>query len=58
MGLPQLTTVWEATLIDAGAVDYVILAIYFAFVLGIGFLAKSQVSESLDFFLSGRSLPA
>ena len=47
-----------ATIIDASAVDYLILFIYFAFVLGIGFLAKSQVSESLDFFLSGRSLPA
>ena len=46
------------TIIDAGAVDYVILAIYFAFVLGIGLLAKRQVSDSLDFFLSGRSLPA
>ncbi len=47
-----------ATIIDASFVDYLILTIYFAFVLGIGFLAKSQVSESLDFFLSGRSLPA
>ncbi len=47
-----------ATIIDASAVDYLILVIYFVVVLGIGFLAKSQVSESLDFFLSGRSLPA
>jgi SSS family solute:Na+ symporter len=47
-----------ATIIDASFVDYLILVIYFAFVLGIGFLARSQVSESLDFFLSGRSLPA
>jgi SSS family solute:Na+ symporter len=47
-----------ATIIDASFVDYLILFIYFAFVLGIGFLAKSQVSESLDVFLSGRSLPA
>jgi SSS family solute:Na+ symporter len=47
-----------ATLIDASFIDYLILVIYFAFVLGIGFMAKSQVSESMDFFLSGRSLPA
>jgi SSS family solute:Na+ symporter len=47
-----------ATIIDASAVDYVILFIYFAFVLGIGLLARTQVSESIDFFLSGRSLPA
>ena len=57
MGFAQLTTVW-ATLIDVGAVDYAILAVYFAFVLGIGFMAKARVSESIDFFLSGRSLPA
>jgi solute:Na+ symporter, SSS family len=54
---PQIFAL-ASTLIDASAIDYLILAIYFAFVLGIGFLAKSQVSESLDFFLSGRSLPA
>ncbi|WP_206051660.1 sodium:solute symporter family protein [Nocardioides ferulae] len=46
------------TLIDASAVDYLIVAIYFAFVLGIGVMARRQVSESIDFFLSGRSLPA
>ena len=38
--------------------DYLIVALYFVFVLGIGLLAKRAVSSSLDFFLSGRSLPA
>jgi SSS family solute:Na+ symporter len=47
-----------ATLIDANAVDYLILVIYFVFVLGIGFMARRSVSDSIDFFLSGRSLPA
>ncbi|WP_208543096.1 sodium:solute symporter family protein [Nocardioides euryhalodurans] len=46
------------TLIDARLVDYAILATYFAFVLGIGILARRHVSDSVDFFLSGRSLPA
>ncbi len=46
------------TLIDATPVDYVILIIYFGFVLGIGLLARRSVSDSIDFFLSGRSLPA
>ena len=46
------------TLIQANAVDFLILAIYFGFVLGIGFIARRQVSDSVDFFLSGRSLPA
>ncbi|WP_433264471.1 sodium:solute symporter family protein [Actinosynnema sp. CS-041913] len=44
--------------LDAGPLDYALLAIYFAFVLGIGFLARRSVSSSLDFLLSGRSLPA
>jgi SSS family solute:Na+ symporter len=39
-------------------VDYVILAIYFAVVLGIGFIARLSIKTDLDFFLSGRSLPA
>jgi solute:Na+ symporter, SSS family len=54
---PQLTVMAE-TLIDADVVDYAILALYFGFVLGIGILARRHVSDSVDFFLSGRSLPA
>lgn len=46
------------TLIDANAIDYLVIAIYFAFVLGIGVMASRRVSDSVDFFLSGRSLPA
>ncbi|KQO37241.1 sodium:solute symporter family protein [Aeromicrobium sp. Leaf291] len=44
--------------LDADFFDYTIVAIYFAVVLGIGVLARRQVSTSIDFFLSGRSLPA
>ncbi|GAB3493210.1 sodium:solute symporter family protein [Nocardiopsis coralliicola] len=44
--------------LDAAAVDYALLALYFVFVLGVGFMARRSVSNSLDFFLSGRSLPA
>jgi len=46
------------TLIDANWLDYLLVAIYFGFVLGIGFMARRSVSDSIDFFLSGRSLPA
>ncbi len=46
------------TIISASFVDYLIVGIYFAVVLGIGVLARRQVSDSIDFFLSGRSLPA
>ena len=44
--------------LDANWVDYLLIALYFCFVLGIGILAKRSVSSSIDFFLSGRSLPA
>jgi solute:Na+ symporter, SSS family len=44
--------------IDASAVDYLLIALYFVFVLGIGLTARASVSSSIDFFLSGRSLPA
>src|ERR1700710_2045980 len=37
---------------------YLIVALYFVFVIGIGIMAKRSVSSSIDFFLSGRSLPA
>ena len=46
------------TLIDANWLDYLLVAIYFGFVLGIGVMARRSVSDSIDFFLSGRSLPA
>src|SRR5215210_7853881 len=42
---------------DASALDYVIIAIYFVTVLGVGFLARRLVKTDLDFFLSG-ALPA
>ena len=51
-------TVQASTIIDANAVDYLIVFLYFAVVLGIGLLARRRISDSLDFFLSGRSLPA
>src|SRR6476469_1887383 len=47
-----------STIISASAVDYLIVLLYFAVVLSIGVLARRQVSDSIDFFLSGRSLPA
>ncbi len=57
-GMPAAALPTAETLIDASAVDYLILLVYFAFVLGIGVIARRSVSDSVDFFLSGRSLPA
>ena len=38
-------------------VDYLIFAVYFVFVLGIGWVLKRKVSTSEDFLTSGRSVP-
>lgn len=46
------------TRIHLTAVDFAILAIYFIFVLGIGYFLKRRMRGSTDFFLSGRAIPA
>lgn len=59
MEVSRLHVLADANLrLDASPIDYVLLAFYFALVLGIGYMARRSVSSSLDFFLSGRSLPA
>src|SRR5437868_14552879 len=40
------------------SIDYAVMLIYLAFVLGIGFVLKRVTRSSTDFFLSGRSMPA
>jgi len=44
--------------LDTNWLDYTILLTYFVVVLGVGFAAKRYIHTSLDYFLSGRSLPA
>ncbi|KTR21064.1 MULTISPECIES: sodium:solute symporter family protein [Curtobacterium] len=44
--------------LELGWVDYLMIIVYFAVVIGIGFTARRQVRTSMDFFLSGRSMPA
>ncbi|MEH0936361.1 sodium:solute symporter family protein [Micromonospora psammae] len=44
--------------LNMNALDYGILALYFVTVLGVGFAARRAIKTSVDFFLSGRSLPA
>jgi solute:Na+ symporter, SSS family len=44
--------------IHLGRVDYLILLVYFAFVIGIGFVIRRFTRSSSDFLSSGRSLPA
>src|ERR1700755_2653325 len=40
------------------AIDWLIMAVYLVFVLGIGFWLRRSIRTSTDFFLSGRSIPA
>src|SRR5438045_2810307 len=44
--------------IRLGVIDGAILIVYFAFVLGVGFVLKRYMRTSTDFFLSGRLIPA
>src|SRR5579885_662515 len=39
-------------------IDWVIMLVYFASVLGIGFVLRRRVKTSTDFFLAGRAIPA
>jgi solute:Na+ symporter, SSS family len=44
--------------LDTTWLDYLLVVFYFVLVLGIGVLARRSIASSLDFLLSGRSLPA
>ena len=48
----------SSVLLQLATVDYLILAIYFAFVIGIGWVIRRYMKTSSDYFESGRSLPA
>jgi SSS family solute:Na+ symporter len=60
--VPLLATVGEGgthdVLLKLAGVDYLILGIYFAFVIAIGWVLRKYLKTSKDFFESGRSLPA
>ncbi|GGV38759.1 sodium:solute symporter family protein [Streptomyces spectabilis] len=58
MQAPPTHTLAEGLRLPVNGLDYTLLALYFVVVLGIGFAARRSVRTSLDFFLSGRSLPA
>src|SRR5260370_27946038 len=48
---------WKEPLRMTG-IDWLILGLYFAFVLGIGVALKGSMKTSTDFFLAGRAIPA
>ena len=44
--------------ISLSLIDYAVIVIYFAFVIGVGWALKRSMRGSADFLTSGRSLPA
>src|SRR5690349_7554751 len=48
----------NAVRLNPNLLDYASVVVYSAVVLGIGFVARRYIKTSLDYFLSGRSLPA
>jgi SSS family solute:Na+ symporter len=48
----------DSARLPVNGLDYAILAVYFAVVVGIGVMARRAIATSEDFLLSGRSLPA
>jgi SSS family solute:Na+ symporter len=55
--LPLLTYV-STKLVQLSAVDFIIIAFYFALVLGIGFYLRGRANTSEDFFMAGREMTA
>src|SRR6187431_3458135 len=54
----RLATLFAGSSMNLTAIDWVIMAVYLVFVLGIGFWLRRSIRTSTDFFLSGRSIPA
>jgi solute:Na+ symporter, SSS family len=55
---PPLLTYVSSKLVQLSAVDFVIIAFYFALVLGIGFYLRGRANTSEDFFMAGREMTA
>src|SRR5438034_10019390 len=45
-------------LLHLSEIDWVVMGVYFAFVLGVGYTLRRYVQPSSDYFLAGRSIPA
>src|ERR1700728_2930314 len=54
----MLSVFGAAIQLHATTLDYVLVGVYFLVVLGIGAVARLTIKTDVDFFLSGRSLPA
>src|SRR4029079_14518289 len=52
------TVIYHSRVMHLAPIDLLLIAIYGAFVLAIGFLLRRQMTGSAEFFLAGRSMPA
>ncbi len=56
--IPLLADAAPSHLVSLGTVDYLIIIVYFAFVLGIGFYLKHFADTGEEFFMAGREMTA
>src|SRR4029079_14649327 len=52
------TVIYHSRVMHLAPIDLLLIAIYGAFVLAIGFLLRRQMTGSAEFFMAGRSMPA
>src|ERR671939_615225 len=57
-GKVQILALVQTPPVNDTWLDYLIIAVYFVFVLGIGYVLRTKMQTSEDYFLSGRSLPS
>src|ERR687886_324284 len=57
-GKVQILALVQTPPVNDTWLDYFIIAVYFVFVLGIGYVLRTKMQTSEDYFLSGRSLPS
>ena len=58
MAEPNGELVDSTPLVNLAAIDYVVMAVYFAAVLGVGWALRRKMTTSGEFLIAGRSLPA
>jgi SSS family solute:Na+ symporter len=56
--MPPFFAVTSPPLVPLGAIDLLIIAVYFIFVLGIGFYLKRFARSGAEFFMAGREMTA
>jgi solute:Na+ symporter, SSS family len=56
VGMVASSGATSSLMLNLAPVDYLLIAVYFAFVIGIGWVLRNHLKTSADFFESGRSV--